>query len=278
MTSVLDSFFSGGFERCGSVCEKDFSFISRDFEHHCSRFTACFLSPRVCEALRADSSIDSFYLEYDGDDVVEILQHLESFMRGEPIPATETIEPGLWSVSALLGNQNLINCLIRESEPPALNTICRRLQYKIAVGQCDPSEIAFAALHFFEIDQDELRTFPVSILEEILSNESLQLKTEDSLLKFICSVDCDRRLLLRNVKTEYLSRHSLEILLSYFDGDSIDGVRDDLVISSSSPCSFCDTSGFRIDSFPPLSRAIVPIRSGPSFQGNHFVLDGDVWG
>jgi hypothetical protein len=60
----------------------------------------------------------------------------------------------LGSVSSVLGNEDLVNFLIHESDLPELNNICRRLQSKSAVGQCDQSP----GSHFFLIDQGELRS------------------------------------------------------------------------------------------------------------------------
>jgi hypothetical protein len=61
-------------------------------------------------------------------------------------------------VSTLLGNKDLINSLIHESDLPDFNNFCHRLQSETVVGQCDPSEMGFAALPFIEIDQNELRS------------------------------------------------------------------------------------------------------------------------
>lgn len=47
------------------------------------------------------------------------------------------------------------------------------------------TEIDFISSHFYEIDQNELKKFNIKILEMIINNEKLQLKDEDSLLKFV---------------------------------------------------------------------------------------------
>jgi hypothetical protein len=224
MAGNPESFFSRGLERWASLSEKDFAFIGHDFQYACSTFQACFLSPRVYEAVRTDSTVDSFVIEYGGHDGIAAFQHLDALMHGQRLSPTERIPSGLLAISSLLGNDDLAQFLIGDCDHLDLANVCGHLESKSALGRCTASEIEFAASHFFELDQDALRNLPVSILEDIFSHESLCLETEDSLLQFICTVDCDRRRLLRYVSFEYLSVESVEILLAYFDADSVDSV------------------------------------------------------
>jgi hypothetical protein len=92
------------------------------------------------------------------------------------------------------------------------------LKRKSVLGRSVDEEIEFASSHFFELDLNELRGIEVSLLERIVSSPELRLTGEDSLLDFICSLDCgDEIVLLRYLRSEYLSTEGMSMLLDHLN-------------------------------------------------------------
>jgi hypothetical protein len=99
------------------------------------------------------------------------------------------------------------------------------LKTKYALGiPLGSSEVSFAASHFYELDLNRLGELNVLVLECIISSPDLRLKDEGFLLDFICTVDCDRHLLLRYLRAEYLSCASISTLLCYFSCSNVDSI------------------------------------------------------
>jgi hypothetical protein len=80
-----------------------------------------------------------------------------------------------------------------------------RLETKSCAGWGVESEVDLAASHFYELDLEDLKRVDFCIVEGMVSSPLLRLNTEDSLLDFIWSVDCDREVLFRYLHFEYLS-------------------------------------------------------------------------
>jgi hypothetical protein len=86
--------------------------------------------------------------------------------------------------------------------------------------------ITFIASHFFEIDPSFLIQLPVATLELILSHDSLQIDSENSLFAFVISIldVCpDSAFLLEQIRFEYLDSDGIErfILWSFEHFDQI---------------------------------------------------------
>ena len=80
--------------------------------------------------------------------------------------------------------------------------------------------INFAALHFESINHDQLKTLDISTLDSILSNESLKLRDEDSLLDFILSLyedNCEYSVLFEYVQFSNISENYLISFIQKFD-------------------------------------------------------------
>jgi hypothetical protein len=52
-----------GLERAVSIDENNFAIVSASSELHCTKFQAAFVSPRICELLRSDPTVDRFIFE-----------------------------------------------------------------------------------------------------------------------------------------------------------------------------------------------------------------------
>jgi hypothetical protein len=213
-----------GLARCAAIYDQEFVFTGHNFEYKCKTIEACFLSPRVCDSLRSDPSIDHFSIEYEGNDGAMIFETLWNLIHGKSVELTAELSSGLVSVSSALGNDEILHLLIERFDSIDVNNICRRLEIRSLLGNCELSEIEFAASHFTEIKAELLRQLPICVLESILSCSSLRLKDEDSLLEFINTIECecDREVLYRYLKTEYLSCEGIRLLIEDLRIESLD--------------------------------------------------------
>jgi hypothetical protein len=166
--------------------------------------------------------MDSFFVEYAGNDGRAIFEALGSLIQGSSVDLSRDLSSGLLQISCALGNDELLEFLLDGDDSITLSNICRLLTFHSLLGICDESEIEFAASHFSEIEEQSLRDLPASILESVLSSESLRLKDEDSLLKFIHTVDCDHQVLYRYLRPEYLTCEGIRALVDNLEFESLD--------------------------------------------------------
>jgi hypothetical protein len=98
------------------------------------------------------------------------------------------------------------------------------LRRKSAAGRSVDNEVRYAAIHFDELDREELKGLEVSLLERIVSSPRLRVESEDSLLDLICSLDCEGEIvLLRYLRTEYMSSDGMAVLLARLPDINLDG-------------------------------------------------------
>jgi hypothetical protein len=214
-----------GLARAASIGSEDFVLIGSSCQVQCTRFQAAFLSPRVHLLLQEDATVDSLFIEFRGREIDEtrMLGFLHDLMNGLGISPSVSEAENLVGVAAFLGNTELLNWFLPEDGPIEQSNVCSRLKRKSAIGRSVDAEVAFAALHFYELDLNELRGVEVSILERIVSCPCLRLENEDSLLDFIVSLECpDAILLLRYLQSEYLTIHGVSILLDHLSDSDLD--------------------------------------------------------
>jgi hypothetical protein len=159
----------------------------------------------------------------EGIEMNRIIEHFESLMKGSEIVASGCEMRRLCEFAAVLGN---IELLIKLCDINGINTqnVCSRLRKGHCCDCGIEEEIVFAASHFYELEFEELKDLDIDILETILSSRRLRLKDEDSLLDFICKVESDRRILVRQVLSEYLSRESMPVFLDFISPPNSDPV------------------------------------------------------
>jgi hypothetical protein len=202
-----------GLGRCASIAADDFSFIGNGFNFHCTAFQAAFISPRVHQMLLEDRTVNSFLIECQTGDIEfsRIFSLFESLMNGLAIEPSEAERFGVREVATVLGNPELLSNL--DDTEIELTNVCSMLRSKSHSGAPADREIAFAALHFCELDSDGLKDLDLSTVEGILSSPLLRLVNEDWLLTFICGMEIPLEVLLRYVRTDYLSGSGISMLL-----------------------------------------------------------------
>jgi hypothetical protein len=177
-----------GLERAASVSEEPFTFITND------------------------KTINSLILESgnSGIDWKRIFSLVELLMTGVAIVPNRSDLSGLFELAAFLGNTELLDLFPNEA-PIELNNVCARMRNRQAFGRSMDAEIAFAASHFYELDIEDLRELDDYTIERIVSSPSLRLKDENSFLQLIRELDFDGTILLRHVRTEYLTNENVSL-------------------------------------------------------------------
>jgi hypothetical protein len=175
-----------------SQYENDFRFLVGDSEYRCPSFVADFLSPRIASAHSADITIDSFELHISSSE--RVFETFLSVGRGCSVTLTESNLGLFRSICIELGNQELLDVLFEQLEGDlnVKNAIDRLLLFE---GNCEIgsssdnnrsrslfSAIDLIASQLSEFCDSELSRLGFDLLREVLSQDSLRLKSEDWLI------------------------------------------------------------------------------------------------
>jgi hypothetical protein len=229
---------SQGLQRTASMNHNNFTFIGNTCKFQCTQFQAAFISPRVHSLLQTDITVESFVIQYQATGVNEkrMFEFLEHLVAGLPIDPNPSEVNSLSELGGVLDNWEVLN-FCHTPNPIDNSNVCLCLK-KADIRCCLSEEVEFAASHFHDLDLNQLKQLDISILEKIVSSDSLVLQSEDSLLDFILQVDWDERnILVRHVRPEYLSCESMALFIECL-GDSIidpliwDSVCHRLVVAS----------------------------------------------
>jgi hypothetical protein len=265
MSPILLS--SHGLQRAASVGQGTFTFLGDGCKIECTQFQAAFISPRVHRQLQEDKTLTSFFIDFQtpGIEQSRAFTLLERLLSGFSIAPADSEVSGLSELATDLGNSELISQLLPDESAIDKSNVLVRLRRKSAAGLSIALEIDFAASHFYEIEVEGLKGMDISIVEGILSSESLRLGSEDSLLDFICSLESVAQFpLVRYLRLEYLSADGIVNFLSVFS----DFICDPLVWSS-----VCDR--LRVPFLGRRSEVTFEIRPGPVFSFKRSeLLDG----
>jgi hypothetical protein len=225
MSERIIQLSSQGLERAASTSPSNFAFIVNDVEIPCTEFEASFISPRVHWLLQQDRTTNSFFVEIgrDGIELKRVIDVFVELMKGSEVVASATEMVGLHEFAGAVGNIELLNQL-DDNETINENNVYSRMKKGQLCGCCIEDEIGFAGSHFSELDLDELAKLDICIVERIVSCPELRLSDEDSLLEFICRIDCDSPILVRYVLSEYLSSEKMSLFQNFVFGSHPDPV------------------------------------------------------
>ena len=210
------------------IYENDFSFIVNGKEFKTSRLISDILSPNICRIHADDPTIDTFTINtHEQGDFSLILQLVTfkeiSFSESEARFISEVIE--------ILGNNSI------EFESATEITVDNVFKYIKKDEKKGPlyrqrllTEIDFISSHFYEIcesNEKDLISLSIDTLFEILSNNQLQLRSEDQLLNFVNKLymkdESKYSILYETVFFENVSIGPIREFLSIFDCNDITG-------------------------------------------------------
>lgn len=227
---------------------KNFTFIVNGKRYKTSRFVADILSPLIRKLHFVDESVDEFYINssnvkenelgqyneqpFEEDFFIDFL-NLATFQNCKIDPRHKKYFTEYFSI---LGNideyfriqPEFFSSLSAENVIDRLLSIIEITSYlsqdyskkALPINEIIP----FISSHFECIDKKQMKMLPVEILEEIISNEALQLQDEDSLLRFVLSMyDYDRSFssLFEYIIFLNISEDLLESFIEKFDVEHI---------------------------------------------------------
>jgi hypothetical protein len=243
---------SQGLERAASIGDGEtaFTFVGDGWEVECTSFQAAVLSPRVSLLLEQDRTVNTFIVEIvsAGESGKRIFGFFEALMQGLSISPLRSDLPSLAAVAGSLGNRELLSQFIDAEGGITEANVCERLRKKTRFGCSVEREIEFAALHFHELNPEDLKGVDISVLEGIVSSEALCLSSEDSLLDFALSLGSRAESIVRYLQAEYLSCGKMAELLDWV---SVSSRHQDPLIWSSL-CRRLLVSGFSLVRCPML--------------------------
>jgi hypothetical protein len=267
-----------GLKGPASLGIRDFAFIIGGTRFECNQFEACFLSPRVTELLTHDSTICEYEIDNSNfDNSIDFtsvsFEEILSLSRGSHFCVNGTNLLFAKSVFKNLGNRELCNQLISfelGDVSLSLSNVFERLAVLKFFECCYSNEIAYLSSNFYHLDAKLLATLDLCDFELVLSNDSLQLQDEDSLLSFILSLGSSGHCFIHHIRSEYLSISGINLFLNSI---SLEDLNNAIWLSlchrlrSSNPISRYPTSRYATRSFV--------FNSGHPFDGilSHFTKE-----
>lgn len=174
----------------------EFSIKIKEIDQNCDYFLD-FLNLCTFEIQNLDSQRQEIFSKYFYN-----LGNIEEYIRIHPDhSAALTIDNVIDRLQSIL---NLSDKITNESELQAFNL---------------NEVISFISSHFEEIDKEMMKNLPIEIIEEILNEENLRLKDEDSLLNFILTLyenNSSYSVLFEYIYFNNVSEKSFESFISLF--------------------------------------------------------------
>ena len=202
--------------------QKDFVFVVGDHEYPCTKYGACFISPKIASILYTDPTIDRMYIDINDDQYQFRL--VERLMQGHSIELNGETSKYLCEISKIIENREIQGIIERMTDDMTPSTIVARIQYRIANSLKIDKEIAFAAKHFEEIPDDSLKKLDLSAFEEILVHEDFQIPTEDYLFKRLKNIGNNFKILISYIESQYLSDATIQEFLESISVEDINGI------------------------------------------------------
>jgi hypothetical protein len=173
----------------------------------------------LCSHRSADPTFNEMRIETIDND--NLFCHFVSLKSGHDIIITEANYSFFVSICRELHNGELYFILINHFEGnPTISNVLSRLSHRelfFGLNCSSIPQIDFLASHFHELKDSLLSSLSVEILHSILSNDLLQIKSEDDLYRFIIARLCEDLCyssLLEFIRFEFLSVSSIEHFIS----------------------------------------------------------------
>jgi hypothetical protein len=199
-----------------------FVFRIGNHTYSCGIFAAAFISPRVVQMQRSDCLASLMTL--DIDDSTNQFQSALNLANGLSVRMHRENASYYLALGEQLGNPELIEAArtFRESEGLTRDSVIPRIMDGLKYGLTIDTELSFYAAHFSEFSIEAIRRLPVSIIELILQNPGLELKSDSHLLRVIIRAGTEYHSLLRYVNFEFLDSDALALLADSIPLESLD--------------------------------------------------------
>lgn len=209
------------------VYDTDFSFIVNGKEYKTNHLVSDILSPKICKMHNNDPTLDTFIINTKSvGDFSTILK----LIKGNQIDIPKSETNFIFEVFQILGYDSIdyIQSENNFSEITADNVFSHvqyHEQYAQFFSQNLAQEIEFISSNFSELSKkEELSTLSVETLEAIFSSESLQLNSEDQLLRVINKLYSKSHSyypLFEYIKFNFLSTKAIQEFIEIFDTNDL---------------------------------------------------------
>lgn len=216
--------------------EKDFTFIVNGKSYQTPRILADLISPKIRKFHFCDESINEICLNTYKNIQNDHFQEFLKLYQGLQLQYDSAFHEEYSSYLYELGNIDEYIQLESKymSSITTKNCISRLLSLYNYYGEnselFDRQQknireiISFISKHFSEISTEEMKELPLDLIEEILSEKTLMITNEDSLLDFIISLyenDSKSSILFSKVAFNNVSSEMFERFISIFCIDDI---------------------------------------------------------
>ena len=205
----------------------DFKFLIGDHEYPCSSFLASFISPTVCEMLKADRLVDSFTISNISDNGHEF-EVILKLMRGEPVTIDDHLVDYVALIGTQLGNSELVELSGKVPRTPiSTENVCLRMTKKMELGMPYHQELQFLAQNICDIEEAQLKNLGLSLLLDVFSSPDLKIPGDRWLLSTICSIveekGPDYQILFSTVHFDNLSEGEMASFVQVFRPEHMNG-------------------------------------------------------
>ncbi|OHS94316.1 hypothetical protein TRFO_11169 [Tritrichomonas foetus] len=197
---------------------KDFVFIINNMQYHTNRIFADILSPKIRNLHFIDETIEHIFIQTQNDgDFNDVLKLLSQ----KNLQISESQIPFFIEIFGQMENYDLIRAIDNPDDETTIKNVVDRLNIKMKLNMNIDKEISFISSHFTVLS-NKLLKLNVSIIERIITNQNLVVKSEDYLLNFILSLKrIDQSQLFQYINFQNLSASSMQKFVSNFDMESM---------------------------------------------------------
>lgn len=209
------------------VYDTDFSFIVNGKEYKTNHLVSDILSPKISKIHNNDPTLNTFIINTKAvGDFSTILK----LINGNQIDIPKSETNFIFEVFQILGYDSIDyvqseNNLSEITAENVFSNVQYHEKYAYFFSQNLGQEIEFISSHFYELsEKEELSTLSVETLEAIFSSESIQLNSEDQLLRAINKLYSKSRSyypLFEYIKFNFLSTEAIQEFIEIFDSNDL---------------------------------------------------------
>ena len=227
--------------------DHDFEIKILDEKITCSKFAACFLSPKISQSLRADFTLDHYYFDIPAESVyyksqeelkkklsrTNFIMKLKSILAGESIEINEEEKEAkdemselFFEIGNIFDNEDMIEEGIEEKRTKLLNEKMNQMNVKeilqisrkLKNSSIKKKALDFIAINFYLIiNQLDINDLEIHELEYVLSSNELRIESEDWLFDKIEERKSDSCFFFDYINVEYLTNEKMQELLDKID-------------------------------------------------------------
>lgn len=204
----------------------DFTFVVGGKEYPSNKFLASYISPAITRILISDIDANRFVIDIDDTDC--FFESIISLLNGNVIQITDNNILFLMQIAKIFENDEMMESFSMHipslHEGNAIDLYLQRLKYNLETSQV----VQFIASNFSKVHRDSLMKLNPTQLADIIGNDSLHIKDEDSffqiLLDYINENGPDSIFLLGYVNLPCLHEDLIPLYIQMITPDNINAM------------------------------------------------------